>query len=57
MKQIQKGYKAFTGHIFTEHEANLYNAACVLCKTGKLSANHQHHIFCLIVGANKAVTK
>lgn len=56
MEKIVAGYRAFTGHIFTQSEANAYNAACdrVLRHPTEENRNGAHNLFRSIVELGRA---
>jgi len=53
---IKQGYKAFTGHIFTQAEADRYNRVTAEIEreqypaTIEILKNERHRVFCAIVG-------
>lgn len=49
--KIESGYRAFNGHVFTMHEAELYNHAYFA------NADERHRLFCAIIYPKEGVKK
>jgi hypothetical protein len=51
MEKINAGYRAYTGHIFSQAEADAYNAACerILRNATEENRNGAHNLFRSIV--------
>lgn len=52
MTKIEAGYIAFNGYVFTQADADLYNAECEKATAfpTEWNLNNRHRVFCIIIG-------
>jgi len=52
MTKIQAGYVAYNGYVFTQANADTYNAECERCDAfpSEWNLDCRHRTFCIIIG-------
>lgn len=56
MREIQAGYKTFTGYVFTQSDADAYNRITAEIERERYPAtveflkDQRHRLFCLMIG-------